>query len=196
MTGTLTSTFIWFREGLEAWLIVQIAWNLIKNRQQQLTILGSIALALLASVILAFGAVEMIQRDIKYIEAGTALTASALLLWSAWFCHGAQAHTREIEENLKHQGPLLILATIVFLTVFREGVEVVAFLSAGYLAGLRIIEIGAGAVFGLGSLILVAWLANKHIARIPVRSVFKTSQWVFTVLAVYFLYYGIHELLE
>lgn len=90
----------------------------------------------------------------------------------------------------------MILATVVFLTVFREGAEVVAFLSAGYVAGMQLIEIGMGAVLGLGSLIVVAWLSNKQIARMPIKSVFKTSQWIFTALAIYFLYYGIHELLE
>lgn len=196
MTGTLASTFIWFREGLEAWLIVQIAWNLIKNRSQQITILSSVALAILSSVMLAYFAMEVIQSDFKYVEAGTALIASALLFWTAWFCHGASVHTKEMENNLKSQGPLMILATVVFLTVFREGAEVVAFLSAGYVAGMQLIEIGMGAVLGLGSLIAVAWLANKQISKMPIKSVFKTSQWIFTALAIYFLYYGIHELVE
>ena len=35
MTGTLAPTFIWFREGLEAYLIVQMAWLMVTNYRQK-----------------------------------------------------------------------------------------------------------------------------------------------------------------
>ena len=196
MTGTLAPTFIWFREGLEAYLIIQMAWLMVVNTRQKLTILGSTALALVCATILGYFAQQFIVNDFEAVEGWTALAASGLLFWTAWFCHGAVQHTKTIQNNLRSNGPILALALIVFLTVFREGAEIVAFLTALIYAGTSMVSIGLGAVIGLGALFVVGMLASKQIKKIPVAKIFKTSRWIFTALAVYFLYYGIHELLE
>jgi len=195
MTGTLAPTFIWFREGLEAYLIVQMAWLMVINYRQKITILGSTALALICAMILGFFAQQFIANDFKAVEGWTALAASGLLFWTAWFCHGAVQHTKTIQANLKSNGPILALALIVFLTVFREGAEIVAFLTALIYAGTSMVSIGLGAVIGLGALFVVGMLASKQIKKIPIAKIFRASRWIFTALAGYFLYYGIHELL-
>ena len=196
MTGTLAPTFIWFREGLEAYLIVQMAWLMVTNYRQKITILGSTALALVCAVILGYFAQQFIANDFEAVEGWTALAASGLLFWTAWFCHVAVQHTKTIQANLKSNGPILALALIVFLTVFREGAEIVAFLTALMYAGTSVMSIGLGAVIGLGALLVVGMLASKQLKKIPVAKIFRASRWIFTALAVYFLYYGIHELLE
>ena len=53
-----------------------------------------------------------------------------------------------------------------------------------------------GAVFGLGALLIVGIVASKQIKKIPVAKIFRASRWIFTALAVYFLFYGFDELLE
>ena len=63
MTGTLAPTFIWFREGLEAYLIVQMAWLMVTNYRQKITILGSTALALVCAIILGYFAQQFIAND-------------------------------------------------------------------------------------------------------------------------------------
>ena len=196
MTGTLAPTFIWFREGLEAYLIIQMAWLMVINTRQKLTILGSTALALVCATILGYFAQQFIANDFEAVEGWTALAASGLLFWTAWFCHGAVQHTKTIQNNLKSNGPIFVLALIVFLTVFREGAEIVAFLTALMYAGTSVTSIGLGAVIGLGALLIVGIVASKQIKKIPIAKIFRTSRWIFTALAVYFLYYGIHELLE
>ena len=196
MTGITASTFIWFREGLEAYLIVQMAWLMVVNTRQKITILGSTVLALVCAMILGYFAGSFIVNDFEAVEGWTALAASGLLFWTAWFCHGAVQHTKTIQNNLKSNGPILALALIVFLTVFREGAEIVAFLTALWVAGTSITSIGIGAVLGLGALLIVGIFASKQIKRIPVAHIFRTSRWLFTLLAIYFMYYGLHELLE
>jgi high-affinity Fe2+/Pb2+ permease len=57
-------------------------------------------------------------------------------------------------------------------------------------------DIGIGAVAGIGVLAVVCYIFSNQIKRIPVGKIFRASRWIFTALAVYFLYYGIHELLE
>jgi len=196
MTGILAPTFVWFREGLEAYLIVAMAWIMVANTRQKLTIAGSTFLALVGAGILGYFAQHYITNDFEAVEGWTALAASGLLFWTAWFCHGAVQHTKTIQNNLRNNGPILALAIIVFLTVFREGAEIVAFLTALWVAGTSITNIGIGAIIGLGALLIVGISASKQIKKIPVAQIFKTSRWIFTILAIYFLYYGIHELLE
>ena len=194
MTGITASTFIWFREGLEAYLIVQMAWLMANTHRQKLTVLASTALALVASVTLGYFAIDFIQNDFDAVEAWTALAASGLLFWTAWFCHGASQHMKDIKSNMG--GSMIALATIVFLTVFREGAEVVAFLSGLWVAGTSLRDIGFGAVAGIGALAIVCYMFSNRIKQIPMGKIFRASRWIFTALALYFLYYGIHELLE
>jgi high-affinity iron transporter len=194
MTGLTASTFIWFREGLEAYLIVQMAWLMASSHRQKLTVLASTVLALVASVALGYFAIDFIQNDFDSVEAWTALAASALLFWTAWFCHGAAQHMKDIKSNM--DGGMIALATIVFLTVFREGAEVVAFLSGLWVAGTSLRDIGFGAIVGIGALTVVCYIFSNRIKQVPMGKIFRASRWIFTALAVYFLYYGIHELLE
>ena len=194
MTGITAATFIWFREGLEAYLIVQMAWLMANTHRQKLTVLASTVLALIASAVLGYFAIDFIQNDFDAVEAWTALAASALLFWTAWFCHGASQHMKDIKNNMS--GSMMALALIVFLTVFREGAEVVAFLSGLWVAGTTLTDIGIGAVAGIGVLAVVCYIFSNQIKRIPVGKIFRASRWIFTALAIYFLYYGIHELLE
>jgi high-affinity iron transporter len=194
MTGITASTFIWFREGLEAYLIVQIAWIMAQDSRQRATVLGSTAVALLCSLLLGYFAIDYIRNDFDRMEAWTALAASGLLFWTAWFCHGAAQHMKDIKSNMS--GSMWALSVIVFLTVFREGAEVVAFLSGLWVAGTSLTDIGIGALSGLGALATVCYIFSNRFKQIPVGKIFRTSRWVFTALAVYFLYYGLHELLD
>jgi high-affinity iron transporter len=194
MTGITAATFIWFREGLEAYLIVQMAWLMTQDSKQRAVVLTSTAIAVMASMILGYFAIDYIKNDFDTVEAWTALAASGLLFWTAWFCHGAAQHIDSIKQNMDKS--MIALALIVFLTVFREGAEVVAFLSGLWVAGTSMIDIGVSAVVGIGALAIVCYALGNQIKKIPVGKIFEASRWVFTALAVYFLYYGIHELLE
>jgi len=196
MTGIVSSTFIWFREGLEAWLIIQMALLTVQSHAQRYTILFATLAALAGATLLGYGAHQFVARDFHAIEAWTALIASGLLFWTAWFCHGAAQHFQDIKAHIVSRSSLWILASIVFLTVFREGAEIVAFLTGLHIAGTTATDIGIGAVAGLSALVLVGYVGAQQIKRIPVAQIFRTSRWLFTALAVYFLYYGIHELLE
>jgi high-affinity iron transporter len=194
MTGLTASTFIWFREGLEAYLIVQMAWLMTHNFAQRAVVLGSTVAAMLASLVLGYFAIDYIKNDFDAVEAWTALAASGLLFWTAWFCHGASQHIDSIKQNMDRS--MVMLSIIVFLTVFREGAEVVAFLSGLWVAGTSLTDIGLGAIAGIGALAVVCLIFSNQIRKIPVGKIFGASRWIFTALAIYFLYYGIHELLE
>jgi high-affinity Fe2+/Pb2+ permease len=55
---------------------------------------------------------------------------------------------------------------------------------------------GLGILVGLAILVLIMLVSNQQIKKLPVRSVFRISRWIFGALAVYFLYNGIHEIVE
>jgi len=99
MTGLTASTFIWFREGLEAYLIVQMAWLMAQTARQRVTVLSSTALALATSMALGYFAIDFIREDFDGVEAWTAIAASGLLFWTAWFCHGAAQHMKDISQT-------------------------------------------------------------------------------------------------
>ena len=118
------------------------------------------------------------------------------MFWTAWFCHSAAQHMDQIRDNLNSNGSLAALALSVFLTVFREGAEIVAFLTGIYVAGTSIMDISLGAVIGLLGLAVLVWSAAAQIKRRPINKIVRSSRYIFTALAIYFTYYGLHELLE
>ena len=171
-----------------------MAWLMTHNFTQRAVVLGSTVAAMLASLVLGYFAIDYIKNDFDAVEAWTALAASGLLFWTAWFCHGASQHIDSIKQNMDRS--MVMLSIIVFLTVFREGAEVVAFLSGLWVAGTSLTDIGLGAIAGIGALAVVCLIFSNQIRKIPVGKIFGASRWIFTALAIYFLYYGIHELLE
>jgi high-affinity Fe2+/Pb2+ permease len=114
-----------------------------------------------------------------------------ILAWVAWFCHGAAQHVKQLP---LHHAWLLGLA--VFGIVFREGVEVVVFLTGIIVNTMDVYSAGLGILVGLAILVVIMLVSNHQIKKLPVRSVFKISRWIFSALAVYFLYNGIHEIVE
>lgn len=194
--GLLGSSIVWFREGFEIWLILQMTFLLVSNNRQKIVLLTSSFLGVLSALILGVLAKEFVEKDFAFIEGITAIIASGLLFWTAWYCHGAQKNLKLIQENLKNDGSIFALAAVVFLTVLREGAEIVVFLSGLYVAGSSLFDLSAGAIIGLGILVLVAFFATQKLKKIPVSKIFSSSKWLFTILASYFLYYGIHELIE
>ena len=76
----------------------------------------------------------------------------------------------------------------------RDGMMCIFFIGIG-LAAIATSFSQTPLQIGFG-LFIVGMLASKQIRKIPIAKIFRASRWIFTALAVYFLYYGIHELLE
>jgi high-affinity Fe2+/Pb2+ permease len=55
---------------------------------------------------------------------------------------------------------------------------------------------GLGILVGLVVLVIAVKVVNYQIKKLPVRQIFFYSRWLFSALAVYFLYSGIKELVE
>jgi high-affinity iron transporter len=194
MTPLLSSAFVIFREGFETWLIVVLALaSTGGNLKQQRSIWISVIAAFIATILLGSATAAWLgdHANLERFEALIAIITGVILAWVAWFCHGAAQHVKDLP---KHS--VWALGTATFAIIFREGVETVLFLTGIYAdypnAGL----IGLGILVGLVILVIAIKAANYQIKKLPVRKIFFYSRWLFSILAVYFLYTGIHEILE
>jgi len=194
MTSLLSSAFVIFREGFETWLIVVLALVTTSgNSAQTRAIWYSIIVGFLATLLLGASTIAWLGSDVNLerFEALIAILTGALLGWVAWFCHGAAQHVKDLPKT-----SILALGTAAFFIIFREGIEVLLFLTGIYVKDPDLSLIVLGILVGLVVLVISIKVADYQIKKLPVRKIFFYSRWLFSVLAVYFLYTGIHELLE
>jgi len=194
MTPLLSSAFVIFREGFETWLIVVLALaSTGGNLKQQKAIWISAIAALAATILLGSATAAWLgnHANLERFEALIAIITGVILAWVAWFCHGAAQHVKDLP---KHS--VWALGTATFAIIFREGVETVLFLTGIYADYPSVGLIGLGILVGLVILVIAIKAADYQIKKLPVRKIFFYSRWLFSILAVYFLYTGIHEILE
>jgi high-affinity iron transporter len=194
MTPLLSSAFVIFREGIETWLIMVLALaSTGGNLKQQRSIWISAIAAFIATILLGSATAAWLgnHANLERFEALIAIITGVILAWVAWFCHGAAQHVKDLP---KHSA--WALGITAFFIIFREGVEVVLFLTGIYADYSDVGLIGLGSLVGLVVLVIAIKVANYQIKKLPVKQIFLYSRWLFTALAVYFLYSGIHELIE
>jgi len=194
MTPLLSSAFVIFREGFETWLIVVLALATTSgNSAQTRAVWLSIIVGFLTVLFLGASSIAWLGSDanLERFEALIAIITGVILAWVGWFCHGAAQHIKNLP---KHSA--LALGTAIFFIVFREGLEVLLFLTGIYAKHPSFALIGLGILVGLVILVITIKVADYQIKKLPVKRVFQVSRWLFSILAVYFLYTGIHELVE
>ena len=194
MTPLLSSMFVIFREGLETWLIMVLALaSTGGNLKQQRSIWISAIAAFIATILLGSATAAWLgnHANLERFEALIAIITGVILAWVAWFCHATAQHVKDLP---KHSA--WALGTATFAIIFREGVEVVLFLTGIYADNPSLGLIGLGILVGLVLLVIAIKAADHQIKKLPVKQIFLYSRWLFTALAVYFLYSGIHELIE
>ena len=194
MTPLLSSAFVIFREGFETWLIVVLALaTTTGNSAQTRAVWYSIIVGFLATLLLGASTIAWLGSgvNLERFEALIAILTGALLGWVAWFCHGAAQHVKDLPKT-----SVLALGTAVFFIISREGVEVLMFLTGIYVKDPNLSLISLGILVGLVLLVIAIKAADHQIKKLPVQKIFFYSRWLFSILAVYFLYTGIHELLE
>ena len=198
------------REGLEAILVIAaiIAYLVKSGNAKSLknvyigAILGIVA-SFIAAAVLYFAkqAVASAGMAQEVIEGITALIAVCVLFYvSNWMISKAEAAswTRYIDSRVQsavERNSAFALAFTAFLSVFREGAEVVLF----YQPMLQ--EGNAGMVwagFGAGVVILVfVYLAiTKLSIKLPIKIFFTATSILMAVMCVSFLGSGIKELAE
>lgn len=194
------------REGLEAALIVAvIATALRRSKNTRLlryvwTGLGSAVLASLAvgGGLVAAG-LSFEGRGEEIFEGAVMLLAAGVLTWALfWMQRYSKAHSHKLKgeaEALSLAGVGWGIFGLVFIAVFREGIETALFLIAASFSSSAAGVLGGG-LLGIATAVMVGWLLYTGGLRLRVRVFFRAMSVVLILVAAGLFAHGIHELQE
>ena len=198
------SFIILFREGFEAFLILFIVLGALKKsgsmQYNRVVYAGALA-AVLGSFILAsiFKAVKLkFEGPAEYIFEGvTMITTSVLLafmiLWLVRFKTNAGKIKSELQGHINSNRSIGIFS-LIFFSIFREGVETVLFfigldLSAG-------LDVFTGALAGLIVALGLCYGIFAGTIKLNFRVFFNVTTFILLLIAAGLMAHGVHELNE
>jgi high-affinity iron transporter len=204
------AALITFRETIEAALVVaMIAGIFVRLKEYaslRIVALG-VSFAILASLTLGTGTLAIGSQFLGWyrwtnealFEGILALTTATLVTWAVltldrhfrrYKMHLIQQVTTQVQSHDK-----IGIFFIAFTSVFREGVEIVMFLSTMVLT-TKPVEIAQGFGIGLLAGLLCAALILTSTIKLPVRIVFRVTTYLLVFFAAGLLGKGVHELME
>jgi high-affinity iron transporter len=197
---------ITLRDGVEAALIIAIVMAYLRQlgRTDRFTpVLGGalagavVSLGVGIGVYLAIGELE--GRAELYVEATTALLAAGVLTWMIfWMRRQARTIGGELRSRVNQaiaSGAVLGLASITFIGVLREGIEMSLFLLAVVFdSGTRDTAIGGFA--GLGAAMVVGYALYRGGQFVNLRVFFQVTAGLIILFAAGLLGKGVFELQE
>jgi len=190
----LGTAIIVFREVFEAGLAIGIIAAALGHTAQALRyVWGGVAAGVIGSLTVALfaGTISNFFGGFGN-EMLTACILMVAVLSLAWHTLWMSTHGRQIAQELKALGqqaasgskPMLAVATVVAVTVMREGSEVVLFLfGAAAGSGATALQSLTGGVIGVGLGAFVSYVTYKGIIQIPMRWVFTVTTALITLLA-------------
>lgn len=199
----MTELIITFRETLEASLIVGIVLAYLSqtNRQSYHKIVFlAVGLAFFLSAVLAIifnnflggfaGRNEEIFEGIIMIAAS--IMVSTIVIWMMKQSHSSKKIEKKVDSHLE-KSQAFGLFGLVFLSVLREGVEVVLFLGA---KSLMSTENFGFALLGMLVAIIIGLLIFKVGVKISLKPFFMFSSIFLILFGAGLFAHGIHELEE
>jgi len=202
----IASFFLSFREGLEAALVIGVLLGALQktNRKNfQPTIWAGLGLAVFLSIIVGvmlnrLGA-SFEGRAEAIFEGITMLLAAGILTWVIlWMQSQARSVNQKLKEDVRQavlKDSKTALFFVAFLAVIREGIELAFFLTAAsmnYDGNQTLI----GAVLGLATVVLVAFLFFGSIVRLNISKFFQVTSVILLLFAAGLVAHGVHELNE
>jgi high-affinity iron transporter len=198
------------REGFEAVLIILTLLSVIKafgNRKAALWVHAGWSSALFLGFVawyLSGTLMKMSGASREILEAGTSTLAVFILLYFGFWLHRQTEIGRwkkflneKVQSALDNKN-LWGLATISFISVFREAFETVLFIRALWFQtnaeGKN--AIGLGLVAALTLIFVFSFLALRYSKKIPVRELFKVSSVLTSFLALILSGKAVHSLQE
>jgi high-affinity iron transporter len=181
----LAGMLITIREGVEAFLIVGILVGYLtkihQERFRSLVWLGTgiaIVVSLVLAVVFQLVAVQFEGRSAEIFEVSVSLLAVGVLTWMVLWM---QRQSRTVKSALERKVDLAIsqnqafaLAGLAFISVLREGLETILFLSALFFtSGKENLLQGAG--LGLVAAAGIAYLVFKSTVRLNLRKFFLVT---------------------
>ena len=205
----LPSFLITFREVIEATLIVATILGILVKLNQKKGIktvwLATGAAAALSILLLGISSLiglkvnELFEQHEPYVEGSLMIISAVFITWAVFFLHKYFAHykTRLLQKIKKtvEQEEQRGLFALVFTAVFREGLEIVLFLSTVYFSS-NPQSIFIGFLGGATGALLIAFGLFTATLRLPVFYAFRTTSILLILFAAGLLARGIHEFRE
>ena len=199
-SAALPTFFITLREGVEAALVVGIVFACLQQAQQKklhrwvyLGILSGILASFVVGLLIHLGLQGLQTSEQLYapvfkqlFEVGLGAIAIAMLSWMLiWMTRQARFLKAEIEGSVKtalgeDNRAAWAIFSLVFIAVFREGLETALFIVAKFQEGLTPV---LGAIAGLAIAVIIGMLLFKWSVRINLRQFFQVMG-VFLLLIV------------
>lgn len=206
----LPAFLITFREVIEASLIVATILGILVRLKQTKGVktvwLATGVAAFLSMVLLGLGSVLGVKvqeiysgKTEEFIEGILMMASAVFITWAVFFLHKyfAQYKTRLLQKikttvEKEEQKGLFVL---VFTAVFREGFEIVLFLSTIYFSS-NPQSIFTGFLGGAVGALLVSFGLFTATLRLPVFYAFRTTSILLILFAAGLLARGVHEFAE
>lgn len=194
---------ITLREGLEAFLIVAISLAYLRKTGRQ-HLVAAVRWGIVVSVLVSAVAGVLFQRTANQALWEGILTLAAALFVGSLIVHmwrAAKTMKQDIEQRLEVSAvkPAAIAFASVFLftvlMITREGLETVLFMNA-VLFQVQSATVFTGAVGGLFSAAVVAWLWSRYGRRVNLARFFQVTAIFLAVFVIQLLVFGVHELTE
>jgi high-affinity iron transporter len=200
----LSSFIITFRESLEASLIIGVILGYLSKTSQQKQnkiVYAGVLVGVIGSILGAFlfnklaggfeGKAEEIFEGITMIIG--AILLITVILWMQKQKNIAQNLQNKIGVNIGNSGKISLF-TLSFISVLREGIETVIFLSASTFASGE--NSLTGAILGILTAIVVGILVFFGSLKINVKKFFNITSILLVILAIWLFIQGLHEFEE
>ena len=178
----LQAFVITLREGLEAFLIVAISLAYLRKTGRQSLIpavhwgiVASIALSIVAGVLLARAANQALWEGVLALVAAVLVASLTVHMWRAGR-HMKRDIEGRLEASSSRTGAAAFLGVFGFtlLMITREGMETALLMNA-LLFQVRSVEIIGGAVAGTLVAAFIAWLWSRYGHRVNLARFFQVT---------------------
>lgn len=205
----LAAFLITFREVIEASLIVTaILGILIKFKQQKevkTVWLATITAAFVSIALLGIGSLvgfkvqELFNNNEELIEGILMFISVVFITWAVFFLHkylsSYKTHLLQKIKSTVEREEQRGLFILVFIAVFREGIEIVLFLSTIYFSS-NPLSILTGFAFGVTFALLISFGLFTASRRLPINVAFRITNIFLILFAAGLLARGVHEFAE
>lgn len=205
----LQSMFLIMREGFEAIIIIMALITFIKKASPESKLVNNVyygaGLGVLASIITAFILESVLKNSNfskEFLEGITVLTAAAILFYvSHWLISKTQANQWQffirstLNSALSNKNQIAIVS-VGFLSVYREGFELILFYKALYTISTSGNMISLGLISGFIGLAIISVLFYKFSVKIPIKEFFLVTGLLLYYMVFSFVGKGLHELQE
>ena len=202
----VSSLLITLREGLEAALVIGIILGYLSKVKQQRYykhIFIGVSLGILASALAAYlfnklaggfeGTSEQIFEGVVFLIAVIILTT--MILWMNKQSKSINSEILDKIESAVSKGQIWGLISLAFISIFREGIEIVLFINASVINPSTETSL-LGGILGLLLALLIAFIVFKTTVNLNLKKFFQITGAFIILIAAGMLAGSIHEFEE